>query len=418
MKCVLMHKYIPVVQLIIDDKIGTISKIRDIYNVLHLPLGVCINNKIDRAELNEWWIERAIPSSRSGLRDALEKIGVPNAVVLQAKCLGLSLTDQYWICPEDSGLTWDAVNFFTNPFSDDIGDILLGADRKDRVLNFNSPDGSSPGNLIKRWKIVDEVRCLFKGGSKPFKQQPYNELIATKINELLGIEHTSYRLFMDQGEPFSVCDNFVDQYTDLIPAYRIKLTQKQSNNSSSYQHFVKCAEDIGITGVTEYLDKQIVLDYIIANEDRHFNNFGVIRYAESLEWKGFAPIYDNGSSLGYDKIASDIRTGKSVECKPFKKHHEEQIKLVKDFSWIDFDKLSDVETIIRETLVPSDHFGDDRIEAIVCSVNRRIEHVKDMSLTIRPLISLSAQDDVKEDVAKSYEDPDPDPTDDTDDIDT
>ncbi len=33
----------------------------------------------------------------------------------------------------------------------------------------------------------------------------------------------------------------------------------------------------------------IVLDYLIANEDRHLNNFGVIRNAETLEWLGFAP---------------------------------------------------------------------------------------------------------------------------------
>ena len=73
-------------------------------------------------------------------------------------------------------------------------------------------------------------------------------------------------------------------------------------------------------------------DYIIANEDRHFNNFGVIRNAETLEWLGFAPIYDSGSSLGYDKMPAQMRSEKEVVCKPFKNHHAEQIKLVTVFT--------------------------------------------------------------------------------------
>ena len=86
----------------------------------------------------------------------------------------------------------------------------------------------------------------------------------------------------------------------------------------------------------------IVLDYLIANEDRHYNNFGALRNAETLEWIGMAPIYDSGSSLGYNKVERRIYACEDIECKPFKKHHEEQLKLVRDFSWIDFDRLSDL----------------------------------------------------------------------------
>ena len=41
----------------------------------------------------------------------------------------------------------------------------------------------------------------------------------------------------------------------------------------------------------------IVIDYLLANTDRHYNNFGAIRNANSLEWIGSAPIYDSGTSL-------------------------------------------------------------------------------------------------------------------------
>ena len=74
----------------------------------------------------------------------------------------------------------------------------------------------------------------------------------------------------------------------------------------------------------------IVLDYIIANEDRHFNNFGLLRDPETLEWLGAAPIYDSGTSLWYDTPTKAIPHS-DVESKPFKRKHGEQLKLVSSF---------------------------------------------------------------------------------------
>ena len=41
----------------------------------------------------------------------------------------------------------------------------------------------------------------------------------------------------------------------------------------------------------------IILDFIMANEDRHLGNFGVIRDVESLQWVAICPIFDTGRSL-------------------------------------------------------------------------------------------------------------------------
>jgi hypothetical protein len=85
-----------------------------------------------------------------------------------------------------------------------------------------------------------------------------------------------------------VCEDFITKDTELIPAWRILKTQKKLNNVSVYQHFVNCCEELGIHDSVPFLDRMIVLDYIIANEDRHFNNFGMLREAEALNWIGFA----------------------------------------------------------------------------------------------------------------------------------
>ena len=75
----------------------------------------------------------------------------------------------------------------------------------------------------------------------------------------------------------------------------------------------------------------ITLDYVIANDDRHLNNFGLLRDAETLEWLGPAPLYDCDSSLGNGLLTSEFPTMAGKRCKPFKGTFEEQIRLVRDF---------------------------------------------------------------------------------------
>ncbi len=174
MKYLLMHKRTAVLELDID-KLGMIAKIGSVSAPEHLPVGVRTSKSgIDRGSINEWWADRCIPASRSGVRDALQVLGAVVPQQLLSRSYGLSLSDHYWLKPTDSELTWEQINFFDNPFSDDIGDILFGKQR-DAEIDFASPDITTDGNLKKRWRIINGKHCLTKGGSGPFYQQPYCE---------------------------------------------------------------------------------------------------------------------------------------------------------------------------------------------------------------------------------------------------
>ena len=408
MKYTLMHKNIAVADVEIDEAIGGISVIDNISAKEHLPIGVVHplhhSESIDRYALNQWWAGRSIPASRMGVEDALEKLGVYNSKLLLTKCLGLSLSDHYWIKPYGSDMTWEDVNFFDNDFSDDIGDVLFGTSDKNAGFDFLSPDNTSDGNLKKRWKIINGKRCLIKGGSNLERQQPFNEVIASKIIDRLGIAHVPYDIVWEDGEPYSVCEDFVTSDTELVTAWRIMQTQKKDNSTSVYRHFINCCESLGAQEIIPALDRMLVLDYIIANEDRHLNNFGLLRNTETLEWLGFAPIYDSGSSLGYDSLISQIHTEKNITCKPFKRRHEEQIKLVTSFDWIDFSKLSDEDEIVREV------FSDPRAKELICEsrkeaiaqmVERHIGKLREMAENHTPEEDC-AECDVDEDIAEDY----------------
>ena len=379
MEYILMHKNKPVLELEIDEVTGTISKIGAVHNIEHLPVGAysaAEKNNVSRNMLNDWWTGRSIPASRDGLKDVLLILGVCSPALLLDKCCGLSLSDQYWVCPKNSDILWENVNFFQNDFSIDVGEVLFGYKRSSKdIINLMSPDNTSDGWLKKKWLIADGKRYLMKGGSGFLEQEPFNEVIASALMKRLNINHVEYTLTFEQNKPYSLCENFITPDTELIPAWRIMQTRKKNNSQSEFMHFLLCCEKLGIPNVRDSLDKMLTLDYIISNEDRHYNNFGAIRNAETLEWLGLAPVYDSGTSLWH----TTPYIGSVTECKPFKKTHNDQIKLVKDLSWLDIDVLDGLDNKIIEILSKSIKIDADRSKKLAEIIMERALKVWQMA---------------------------------------
>ena len=376
-KYILKHKNISVAALTLDCVTGGILSVEQVFTEAHVPVGVPVKKgRIDRGALNAWWSGRAIPASRSGLKEALSRMEISQPQLLLEKCLGLSLSDQYWICPEESKLRWEKVNFFQNPFSGDVGKILFGRNVDTAAVSLMSPDNTSDGWLKKRWILADGKRCLIKGGSGTVQQEPYNEALASRLMERLNIPHVSYRLLVEGGYPYSICDDFITPDTELISAWYIMRTCRKPNHVSVYRHYLNCCETLGIPGMQEALDRMLVLDYLIVNEDRHQNNFGVIRNADTLEYLGAAPIYDSGTSLWFDKPTAMIRADAKTICKPFKTSHEEQIGLVQDFDWLDFFALKGIEEELRELVRGSLFIDEARCDALCRGLAGRVDMLK------------------------------------------
>ena len=157
-----------------------------------------------RESIDAWWRRRAIPPTRDGIRGILDSMGIRSAVELLNRSHGLSLSDQYWVKPESSDLEWDTVNFFTNPFDEELGRTLLTARSSSHRFSLNAPDASTGGDLPKRWTIAgDGTRILIKAGRTG--QEPVNELIASDLCSRLGIPAVRYNLGEYDNRPVSTC---------------------------------------------------------------------------------------------------------------------------------------------------------------------------------------------------------------------
>ena len=373
MKYILMHKRIEVSELSIDEIHGGIESVNKIYNPEHFPPGIFDKGKASRKELNDWWRGRSIPASRNGLQETLGKLGDCDIMSLVLKGYGLSLSDHYWVKPEGLDIEWDDVNFFDNEFSEDMGNLLFGGELPDAV-DFHSPDNTSDGWLKKRWKISDGARILIKGGSNPFQQEPFNEVIASRFMRRLGIECVPYEIIWQDGYPYSVCTDFVTKETELISAQRLMKMKRKPNHESAYTHFLSCCSDAGLDAVP-FLDRMLAVDHIIANEDRHFGNFGLIRNPETLEFIDFAPIYDSGTSLCYNRVERQFNR---YETKPFYTNPNKQATLITSLDWLDKDNASQIFIDIEEVLAESVDNGfmtSERVKQLISFIETKLEEI-------------------------------------------
>lgn len=336
MKYILMHRETVVAVLSVNDISGTVYRVDDVLHPAHLPIGLYAPDHKELAKnLNLWLAGRTIPASRSGFHRALEDLQVQKKLQLSAstlmmKCFALSLSDQYWLNPAEQPLEWSKVNFYNNDFSEDVGNILFGQIPQQDSIDLASPCNTSDGWLKKKWKILNCQRVLVKGGSGMAQQEPFNEVVASLLCRKLGIPHVEYSLLFEGDKPYSVCPNMTTDRQDFVSAYYIFSAFPRADGVSAYDHFLACCEKLGIPDVPERLQQMMILDYLICNQDRHFGNFGAIRDAVTLEWVGFAPIFDSGTSLWFDQYASKIDALADAPAKPFAATQQAQLALARD----------------------------------------------------------------------------------------
>lgn len=368
----LMNKNTPVLDLnFCMRRGGYIENILKLHNPEYAPLGLVDTEKqISPDSLNDWWENRCLPDSRLNVEYFLEALNLKKQELI-IKSLGLSLSDQYWLKSVHAHIEWKDINFFQNDFSDKIGRLFFHGDISAKsnfndILSKHSPDYSANGFLDKYWTIQKGNRVLVKGSHGPFAQQACNEVIASNILKLIGCENfVNYKLAND----VSTCIDFVTDSTEYVPAYLIRKRLPKNNNESYFQHFMRCCRILGFEReMQQALDYILPFDYLIANEDRNFGNFGVIRNVETLKVEKIAPIFDNGNSFWYNHVDISNNNNRSY---PFEFTHNNQIKLIKDRKIFPINKVTDFDNIIINTLSYNKNCDAIRIHKICQAVKQR-----------------------------------------------
>lgn len=300
MKCILMNKNTKVLSAEYHSSLGVFTDVYDIYDIDFAP--VILKNVYNKEEnlkviLSNWFKGRGIPLWRDDLDLLLAKLNISAPTELLDKAFGLSLSDQYWIKPYDSRIEYKDINFFEHDFKDTefIDATFSNNTETSTKISLISPNNTTDGRLKKTWIIDDNKRYLLKGGYKNEVLQPFNEVLASMISKRLGFNYVSYTLEIVKDKVVSKCECFIDKNTELVSAYQILYNNCDKDNA--YETYIDLLEKKGIKDARSSLENMFILDYIMLNEDRHLNNFGIIRNVETLDWIGTAPIFDTGESL-------------------------------------------------------------------------------------------------------------------------
>lgn len=167
------------------------------------------------------------------------------------------------------------------------------------------------GTKAKFW--FDDSRRLFKEG-RPGTGENWAEVIAAELAALLGLPHATYSLAEYEGRRGVVTESFVPSGARLILGNELigfaaretvsRHTRGQAHTIgrlSSLLNRPQVALPSGWVSPTSFFNAAdvmsgyLLLDALIANQDRHEENWGLINSHGAIY---LAPTFDHASSLG------------------------------------------------------------------------------------------------------------------------
>lgn len=205
---------------------------------------------------------------------------------------GATITDNYWVRPVGSDLTYSDIKFDNDYFSDLA---LKGTyDSFNRAANSKrsrTPELTNVGSFEKCWKLRNGKWWMYKRANH---NELFSELFVFHLGKALGMNMAYY----ERGQGVIKSLDFTDSAkVNFEPASTFM------RDNEDYLDVVTELQKLCPEAIEDYV-KMIFLDTIVANPDRHTNNFGLLRNTDTGKFIGFAPNFDNNMALiarGYPK---------------------------------------------------------------------------------------------------------------------
>ena len=124
-----------------------------------------------------------------------------------------------------------------------------------------------------------------------------------ELSDFDADEYVTYQSLRVNGENACVSNNFLKDDETFITIYRLHfnilgkdpaLVTSKMDYDDAIEYILNFVKVNTKVDISTYLANTFVLDALILNEDRHFNNLGLIYDGTAFRP---APIFDNGKSL-------------------------------------------------------------------------------------------------------------------------
>lgn len=192
------------------------------------------------------------------------------------------------------------------------------------------PKGSQPKRVVFCPDIapfdflIPGHAYIFKTAKKDWQaQQLWSEVIAYRIACLAGVVAPPCFVAADRrsGEVGVLMEFFFGYPGEIITPRLVHggdvLARMIADRKKGRPHGVKTNIAAGriakVSGIVEWWGRALVFDALVANVDRHPDNWGfLVSVEQTITWR-MAPLFDNGTSLGYGLRDEDLSGAQAQE---------------------------------------------------------------------------------------------------------
>ena len=249
----------------------------------------------------DWVKDRTPPKHRQHIEELLKNLNLNTIKDIVDFSKGLSLTDTFWIKPEDSNLEWKNINLYDNDFDTTISKIAFEGGLHGMQFSTTSPELTTDGMLPKCWHKDIKGIYLKKGGTDlgiNSGNEPVSEFLASQLLDILEYPHVKYDLENYRGKLVSSCKLMTSKEVSMIPIFYML-------ENATYESLIRYCEK---NNFIDDLYRMFIFDFIICNSDRHLRNIGLLFNSNTYEVISLAPIFDNGvGMLSYYILGDDLQ---------------------------------------------------------------------------------------------------------------
>ena len=218
-----------------------------------------------------WCASRMLTLDRTYAKEILNSIGASQSVTdreraqiaLSYHCL--SLLDVFWVKGEKENILFEDINLYTHSLSNALVDIALRGHQM-TVTNAHllANDLSTGGCYPKAWVRREDGFYLYKDGGQDAVER---EVLASKICRCFDCHQVLYEQGIFENEPVSISKIMTSQQYSLVTyaAYDVYCTNHDWNTLDKI---------LELDAQGYYMMN--ILDYLVGNTDRHWENWGLL----------------------------------------------------------------------------------------------------------------------------------------------
>ncbi|SDB60905.1 hypothetical protein [Butyrivibrio sp. INlla16] len=245
-----------------------------------------------------WCASRVLTLDREYAKEILSSIGAQQGttdkerakVALSYHCL--SLKDIYWVKPDDEEVSFDDINIYDNHLDNAFVDLSLrGKAMTVDNAHLIADDISTSGVCPKAWVRKADGFWLYKDGDI---QNVENEILASKICRCFKCNQVLYEKENFDGDIVSV--------SKIMTSKKYSIATRAAFDIYAVNHEMDPIDEIiRLDGYGYYMMN--ILDYLVGNTDRHWENWGLLIDNETGKALRLHDLMDfNQAFKAYDNV--------------------------------------------------------------------------------------------------------------------